>query len=239
MVFLFLVLGALVGPVAHHLAVQAGADRSFAPSAAACRRCGVTHGRPAAPCHNCGLGAGRFWLTIALTALVSAAMAWRLGPVWVLAAYLVFVLITTALLWTDIDHKRIPNRITYPGTPLAAALLVGGAFGDGNGAAVAGALLSALAYSGFFLLVYLAARGGFGFGDVKLAVLLGLFVGYPGWDHLLVAGFVTAAIGGVMALVAVVAGKAGAKTEIPYGPAMILGAWITIIGGQRLVDLLV
>lgn len=236
---LSLVLGALAGPVVHHVAVQAGADQPFAISAAVCRRCSANHGRMAADCPKCGLGAGRVWLTSAVTSVVSGAVAWRLGAVWVLAAYLVFVFLTAALFLTDIDHKRIPNRITYPGTPLAALVLLGGALLDGSSGAFPRALLAALSYSGFFLLVYLAARGGFGFGDLKLAVLLGLFVGYLGWDRLLVAGFVTAGIGGVMALVAVVAGHAGAKTEIPYGPAMILGAWITIIGGQRLVDLLV
>ncbi|MGH8912561.1 MAG: prepilin peptidase [Acidimicrobiia bacterium] len=236
---LSLVIGVLSGPIAHHLAVQAGADQPFALAAAVCRRCGTRHGHLASVCQFCTLGTGRVWLTAAVAGVVSGGVAWRLGMVWVLVSYLVFVFLTVVLFLTDIDHKRIPNRITYPGTPLAATILLGGAALDGTGAWFLRALLAALAFSGFFLLVYLAARGGFGFGDVKLAVLLGLFLGYLGWDRLLVAGFVTAAVGGLMALVAVVAGHAGAKTEIPYGPAMILGAWVTIVGGQPLVDLLV
>ena len=236
---LSLALGILAGPIAHHLAVQAGADQPFAGEAAVCRRCGTRHGHLATACPFCTLGTGRVWLAAAVTGAVSGGVAWRLGTVWVLVGYLVFVFLTVVLFLTDIDHKRIPNRITYPGTPLAAMFLLGGALLDGNGAGFLRALLTALAYAGFFLLVYLAARGGFGFGDVKLAVLLGLFLGYLGWDHLLVAGFVTAAVGGLMALIAVVVGHAGAKTEIPYGPAMIVGAWVTIVGGQPLVDLLV
>lgn len=230
-------LGLLAGPYLHHLAVQAGHDEPFALSAARCRRCRVAVGRRLGACPECGLGPARVWLASAVTALVAAGVAWRLGPVWVLAGYLVFVALTVTLFLTDIDHKRIPNRITYPGTPAAAVVLAAGALADGRASDLPGAFLGAIVYSGFFFAVFLAARGGFGFGDVKLAVLLGLFLGFLGWDRLLVGGFLTAGIGGVMAIGAIVLGRAGAKTEIPYGPAMILGAWATVIGGQPLIDL--
>lgn len=236
-ILLGLFVGALAGPLAHHLAVQAGADRPWRLSEAVCRRCRANHGRLAAPCPSCGLSAGRVWLTAAVLAAVSGALAGRIGPRWVLGAYLLFGFLTVALFLTDIDHKRIPNRITYPGTPLAGILLLAGAWLDGTAQAFPRAMGGALVSVGFFFLVYLAARGGFGFGDVKLAALLGLFVAFDGWDRLLVAGFATAVVGGLMALVAVMAG-ARAKTEIPYGPAMIMGAWITILAGGRLTDLL-
>lgn len=232
-----LFVGALAAPFAHHLAVQAGADQPWGFSAAVCRHCGTNHGRIASPCPSCGLSASRVWLTVAALAAVNGALAWRIGPQWVLGSYLLFGFLTVILFLTDIDHKRIPNRITYPGTPLTGVLLLAGAWLDGTVQAFPRAMGGALASAGFFFLVYLAARGGFGFGDVKLAVLLGLFVAFDGWDRLLVAGFATAVVGGLMALVAVMAG-ARAKTEIPYGPAMILGAWVTILGGGGLADLL-
>lgn len=238
-VFLSFAVALPAGVLAHHVAVQAGSDRSFRFSEAICRSCGSVTGNPLSVCPNCGVGPGRVVLTALVTAAVSTGVAWRIGNRWVLPAYLLFVFLTVALFLTDLDHKRIPNRITYPGTPAAAALLYGGALLDGNPGGISPAALGSLVFTVFFFLVFLAARGGFGFGDVKLAVLLGLFLGYLGWERLLVGGFLTALVGGVMALGAVVFARAGAKTEIPYGPAMIIGAWATIIGGQPLVGVFV
>jgi leader peptidase (prepilin peptidase)/N-methyltransferase len=76
----------------------------------------------------------------------------------------------------------------------------------------------------------MAAGGrGFGAGDVKLSVQLGLFTAYLGWSVLGWAVFATALIGGALALAMVIAGGAGRKTELPYGPPMILGAWTVIV----------
>lgn len=176
----------------------------------------------------------RALVTSLVTATLFGLAAWSFGPVWALVAYLFFAAMSVVLFLTDVDHKRIPNRITYPGTPAAAALLAGAAFLDGTGEFVPRALLGAAVYTAVFGMVYLVARGGFGFGDVKLAVSLGLFAAYLGWDRLFMAGMVTAAIGGLVALAALLAGRAGAKTEIPYGPPMIAGTWIAILAGPWL-----
>lgn len=230
--------GLLVGPFIHHLAVQAGSDRGFALGDARCRRCGSPIGLFQG-CDDCGMGSTRTAATAFATGLLFAVSAWRFGPVWVLGAYLFFAAMSVALFITDIDHKRIPNRITYPGTPLAALLLAGTAALDGVAEFVPRALLGALVYSAAFAVVYLVARGGFGFGDVKLAVSLGIFATFLGWDRLFLSGMATAAIGGIVALGALLAGKAGAKTEIPYGPPMIAGTWAAILAGPWLADWLI
>lgn len=227
---LSVVAGLLAGPLIHHVAVQAGFDQSFALDAAICRRCRSPR-RLLRRCTHCALGTGRVVVTAVGTAAVSGAVAAALGPSWVLVGYLAFVFMTAALFLTDIDHKRIPNRISYPGTVITAALLGIGAWLDGTIAAYPRALLAALVFSVFFGIVYVIARGGFGLGDVKLAVSLGLFSGFLGWDRLFLAGMATAAFGGVFALVAVIALRAGAKTELPYGPPMILGTWLAIVAG--------
>ncbi|MBW3666606.1 MAG: prepilin peptidase, partial [Actinobacteria bacterium] len=91
------------------------------------------------------------------------------------------------------------------------------------------ALLGAAAYFAGALLLWLVVRGqGFGAGDVKLAPQLGLFTSYLSWGTLGWAVFATAILGGVFALALVLVGRAGMKTELPYGPPMILGAWIAI-----------
>lgn len=238
LIFLCTLVGVVAGPLAHHVAVQTGAGAPWSPATALCRRCGQTRGTLVRSCRKCGAGDGRVWLTTAALGTLSGGLAWRIGAHWVLVAYLVGAFLSTVLFLTDVDHKRIPNRVTYSGVPASLLLLAAGALADGTGASLPRAVGGAVAFGAFFFLVYLAARGGFGFGDVKLAVLLGLFVGFTGWDRLLVAGFTTALVGGVMAVGAVVGGGAGAKTEIPYGPAMILGAWITVLGDAGLADLL-
>ncbi len=225
--------GLLAGPVIHHVAVQAGADAPFAWSAARCRSCGVP-GQTIRTCPGCGRRPWRTWVTAAATAVGYAGVAWAVGARWILVGYLFFVAMTAALFLTDIDHKRIPNRITYPGTLIAGTLLIVGATLDGTAAQMPSALGGAAVYTAVFALVYLAARGGFGFGDVKLAVSLGLFTAFFGWDRLLLSGMLTAAAGGVIALFALMIGRAGARTEIPYGPPMIIGSVAAIVFGGAL-----
>ena len=232
---LSVLIGLVTGPFIHQIAVQAGADRPFADRN--CRGCGSPISLFGA-CPSCGKGPVRVWITTLVTAALAGGTAAVFGWRWVLPAYLFFAGLTVALFLTDIDHKRIPNRITYPGTPLAALLLTAGAILDGEAGLLPRAFLGALAYTAFFALVYVVARGGFGFGDVKLAVSLGLFAAFLGWDRLFLAGMATAAAGGVLALAAVAFARAGAKSEIPYGPPMIIGTWVSILWGSSLVGLL-
>jgi leader peptidase (prepilin peptidase)/N-methyltransferase len=156
-------------------------------------------------------------------------MAWRLGTSWLLPAHLVMVAMTTVLVVTDFDHLRLPNRIVYPGTVAGFALLTAGAVLESATGALPRAILGGVVYFAGFLSVYLIARGqGFGFGDVKLAVMLGLFAAFYSWRTLVMAMFVTAVLGGVPAIVLLAMGKGG-KTAIPYGPPMIAGTWLAIV----------
>jgi leader peptidase (prepilin peptidase)/N-methyltransferase len=158
-----------------------------------------------------------------------AGMSWRLGTSWLLPAHLLMVAITTVLVVTDFDHLRLPNRIVYPGTVAGFVLLAAGALLEGTSSALPRAILGGIVYFLGFLGVFLIARGqGFGFGDVKLAVMLGLFASYYSWPTLVIALFATAVLGGVPAIIMLALGKGG-KTAIPYGPPMILGTWVAIV----------
>jgi leader peptidase (prepilin peptidase)/N-methyltransferase len=154
----------------------------------------------------------------------------------VLPAYLWFAGVTLTLVLTDLDVKRIPNRILYPGTVVGAALLLAGALIDGDPASFGRGVVGAGAYFGLFLLLALVARGGFGFGDVKLAFLLGLFLTYQSWGVLGAGIALGIAIGGVVALGLLALGKAGRKAKIPFGPAMVFGAYAALVWGQELAD---
>ncbi len=170
--------------------------------------------------------------TAALFALTAAVIGWS----WVLPAYWWFVGVTVALTLTDLDHKLIPNRILFPSAAVGAALLGIGALLDSELPAFGRGLLGGAAYFTALLLVALVARGGFGFGDVKLAAFLGLYAAYLSWGRLLVALFLPFAIGGVTSLVLLVTRIKGRKDAIPFGPYMVLGAYLAVYFGQQIVD---
>ncbi len=98
-----------------------------------------------------------------------------------------------------------------------------------------GALAGVLVMGGFYLLLALLPGGGVGGGDVRLAPLIGAVLGWLGPGHLVIgmaAGFL---VGGLVAAALLVAGRAGRKTHIAYGPAMCVGAWVAIGGADRIM----
>jgi leader peptidase (prepilin peptidase)/N-methyltransferase len=74
-------------------------------------------------------------------------------------------------------------------------------------------------------------RSGLGFGDVKLAGLLGVALGPLGWDAVVAGTALGFVLGGGVALLLLVAGRANGRTPIPFGPAMLAGAWLAAVAG--------
>ncbi len=167
------------------------------------------------------------------TALTFASVAAIVGPRAVLPAYWWAAAVAIALTLTDLDLRRIPNRILYPGTAVAVVLVVAGSLIDGDGFAAARALGGAAAYFSLLFVIALAARGGFGFGDVKLAFLLGLMLAHLSWAVLAVGVFAGFFLGGAAALVLLVARRAARGDAIPFGPAMVGGAFLAVAVGER------
>lgn len=186
-------------------------------------------------CRDCAAPIStRYPIVEALTAALFAGTVLVVDVVWALPAYLWFAGVTMVLILTDLDHKRIPNRILYPGTAVGIILLAGGAMLDGDPGAFGRGLLGGLAYFGGLFVLAIIARGGFGFGDVKLAFLLGLFTSYPGWRHLIVGVFLAFLIGGVVAIGLLVSRRKGRKDAIPFGPSLVIGAWLAIAYGSEI-----
>lgn len=161
----------------------------------------------------------------------AAAGDWALLP-----GYLTFGATTLAVSLTDLDHQLIPNRILFPGIIIGAVLLGGGALIAGTGGSLVRAGIGAVAYFVFLLIVAVVARGGFGMGDVKLAFLLGLFLGYAGWDALLVGFILAILLGGVASVLVLLVTKKGRKAKFAYGPYLVIGAWIGLFWGSRIAD---
>jgi leader peptidase (prepilin peptidase)/N-methyltransferase len=153
------------------------------------------------------------------------------GAVLVLLAFLYLAAISIALALIDIDTHTLPNRIILPAYVVGAALLgVAGILG-GDGAALVRAAIGAAALWLAYAIMAFAYPGGMGFGDVKLAGVLGLFLGYLGWGQLIVGAFGAFLLGGVFSLALVVLRRANRKSGIPFGPWMLGGAWIGVLVG--------
>ncbi len=155
---------------------------------------------------------------------------------WLLPAFLGFGAATLALTLIDLDHQLIPNRVLFPSLGLAAALLSAGTIVEGEWGALLRGVFGAVAYFVGLLVVALVARGGFGMGDVKLALLLGLFLAYVGWGALAVGSILAILLGGLASIVLLLTRKSSRQAKFAYGPYLVVGAWIGLIWGQEIID---
>jgi len=195
-------------------------------------------------CRDCGASISpRYPLVEAGTALFFALVALDFltrgqelpqasAALWALPAFLYLAAVSVALAAIDIDVKRLPDRIVLPSIVVGIVLLAVATFGAGDWGLLVRALVGGAVLFAFYFALVLAYPRGMGFGDVKLAALLGLYLGWMGWDALIVGAFAAFLIGGVFAIVLVLVKRANGKTAIPFGPWMLLGAWVGIFLGS-------
>jgi leader peptidase (prepilin peptidase)/N-methyltransferase len=211
-----------------------GGDRWWSPT---CGTCDATLGVTMLVCsgddHRQRRANG--WIIVA-TAAVFGLVAAAVPSWWVLPAYLWFSYFAILLTVTDLDTKLIPNRILLPGTVGGVVLLVAGGLADGAPGDVARAGASGAIYFTGMVLLALIARGALGFGDVKLAFLLGVFTGYLGWGYLVLGALGAFVLGGVISLLLLVTRRAGRKDSIPFGPFMTTAAVLAVVAGDRIIE---
>lgn len=160
----------------------------------------------------------------------NAAQAWALGVVMV--AFLYFAGISIVLTLIDLDAHRLPNNIVLPSFAVAGVLFTLAALLSADWAALLRAGTGAAALYVFYSVLRFASPGGMGGGDVKLAGVIGIYLGWIGFDALVVGAFMAFVYGGVFGIALLVLGKAGRKTAIPFGPWMILGGWTGVFAGE-------
>jgi leader peptidase (prepilin peptidase)/N-methyltransferase len=160
----------------------------------------------------------------------------------VLVAFLYFAAVSIVLNLIDLDTKRLPNVIVLPSIVVGVVLLAvaaalgastGSATGVGGGwmAFLRAAAGAAILYAFYAIVRFISPRG-MGGGDVKLAVLVGLFLGWVGWAALAVGAFAAFVFGGLYGVTLILLHRAKRRTAIPFGPWMIAGAWAGIAVGE-------
>jgi leader peptidase (prepilin peptidase)/N-methyltransferase len=238
------VLGAVFGSFLNVVVHRLPRHESLVTPASHCPKCGT----PVKPydnvpilswvllrghCRGCGASISvRYPLIEAATAALCVAAVLTHSSASSIALSLALILLLVPAAVIDLEHRIIPNRITGLGAVLALAL---GLALDPSGEP--GRLIAAAAAGGFLLLAALAYPGGMGMGDVKLAGMMGLFLGAAVAPALLIALLTGVALGVVV--IARKGAQQGRKTAIPFGPFLALGGLSAVFVGHQLVGVYV
>lgn len=242
------VLGLLVGSFLNVVIARVPEERSVVRPPSACPHCAT----PIAPRDNvpvvswlllrgrarcCGAPiAVRYPLVEAFTAFAFAGVAAWVGWHPALPAFLYLAGLSIALAVIDVDTFRLPFVLVAPAYPVGAVLLGVASLVERDGAAMVRALVGAVALWVFYRLLHAVYPRGMGYGDVRLAGVLGLYLGWVGWGPLVAGGFFGFLVGGLGGIVVMAVGRGGLKTQIPYGPYMLVGTWIGLVWGDAVAD---
>lgn len=232
-----LVVGAVLGSFLNVLIHRLPRGESIVAPRSHCPRCGT----PIAPwdnvpvvsylalrgrCRHCGAAISpRYPIVELAAALLLASLVWRFGATLAAARFAVLGCALIVVFFTDLEQGLIPNAVTYPG------IVAGVLFGALSGALVS-SVLAAAGAGAVFLLIAIASRGGMGGGDIKLAAMIGAFLGAPA---VIVALFLAVALGASAGGVLVALGLRTRKQTIPFGPALAAGALIALFASDAIV----
>jgi leader peptidase (prepilin peptidase) / N-methyltransferase len=188
-----------------------------------------------------------FPVTEVVTGALFALTAARIDTGSELVPVLFLVAALVALSGVDLRVYRIPDRVNFPSMGIGLALIVASSIEQGEAGLVLGAVAGGLTYATILFLAHLVYPRGMGWGDVKLAWLLGFYVGWIGWEdgtlveqYLYVLRAVILALG-IGSLLGVVFGggyaliRRSAKAVFPYGPSLAIGALIVVLYSSELL----
>jgi leader peptidase (prepilin peptidase)/N-methyltransferase len=164
-----------------------------------------------------------------ITAITFGALAWRFGLAWILPALLVFAAASTVLALVDLAEKRLPNAVIFPTLAAVAVLLLVPTWLSGEWIAL---LWAAVGSAGMFVVYFVLALispSSMGMGDVKLALVIGLLLGWFGLNAWLIGLLAAFVVGGLVALVALLLRRVTLRGSIPFGPSMLAGASVALL----------
>jgi leader peptidase (prepilin peptidase)/N-methyltransferase len=181
-------------------------------------------------CRGCGQAISARYPMVELgTALLFGIVAWWRGPSWDLPAFLYLSAVCVALAVIDLDTRRLPDVLTLPSYPVLAVLFLIPAVLDADWQDYARIWLGGAALFALYFVIMFVYPAGMGFGDVKLAGVLGMALGWLGWSYVAVGGFLGFLVGAAVGVLLMFGGRAGRRTAIPFGPSMIAGAFLAFL----------
>ncbi len=167
----------------------------------------------------------------------------QFGPVTSLFSYVSLEMLFWLIIWSlfvimfifDWKHYIIPDEVIYPAIILSLLWAAYSFFaGFIGGEQILQMALSALGASLFFFLIWFFSKGkAMGFGDVKLAFLMGILLGWPKIVLGLFLGFL---FGAIIGIILIVLRKKGMRSEIPFGPFLIIGTFLALFFGQAIIN---
>lgn len=233
-------VGLLCGPALARGVYQMSVDAGT-PARHRCAHCGVR--LPAGwarfalwtgRCAQCREALGpRVWLVTAAAAAGGFAVGYRLGNDPAALAFTAFALGCVLLAFIDLAVRRLPDQLTAPLAVLGVVGLGTTAYLNRDMGPLFRGLAAAALAGGLFLgLAWIRPDGeGMGLGDAKLAAVLGLYLGYLGWNDLVVGLFTGTFAAAVFALFMLRTGRMDRKSAVTYGPFLLLGAFFAVLVG--------
>ena len=191
-------------------------------------------------CGSCSAAISkRYPIVEALTAILTAIVAWRFGFGWESAAAVLLTWALIAISVIDIDHQIIPDSISLPllwiGLFLSLFHPMAGAdvlFVDPK-TAIIGALAGYLSlWCIYQLFLLLTGKEGMGYGDFKLLAVLGAWLG---WQVLPLIILLSAAVGAAIGITMIVLRRQDRSVPIPFGPYLAAAGWIAMLYGEQIV----
>jgi leader peptidase (prepilin peptidase)/N-methyltransferase len=245
-IFLFAVLGLIVGSFLNVCIDRLPQNKSIAFPPSHCEACQhklavkdlipvCSYLRLRGRCRYCQAAVPRrlFWVELA-TAVIFALLYWHYQWSQELGIMSFYACLFITIFVIDLERSLILNKVVYPSMVVALllALLPQPQLTLTIEPAIASAALGGAIGFAIFLLIAVVSRGGMGWGDVKLAALIGLATGFP---MVFVAIVMGAILGGIMAVVLLIARKRGRREMIPFGPFLAVAAMATLLWGNNIL----
>ena len=253
MIFIFAILGLVVGSFLNVCIDRLPQNKSIAFPPSHCGACQhklsakdlipvFSYLRLRGRCRYCQASVPRrlFWVELA-AALIFALLFWHYGLSAELGVMIFYACTFIVIFVVDLEHGLILNKVVYAGMVVALLLsLLPHSWLSHTTwltlaiqPSIASAALGGVAGFVIFLLIALISRGGMGWGDVKLAALIGLATGFP---LVFVAIIMAAILGGIVAVVLVIAKRRKRRQTIPFGPFLALTAMVTLLWGSNILS---
>ncbi len=248
------VFGAIIGSFLNVLILRIPADKSLLNDST-CSNCGNKLGAfenvpiiswifLRGKCRNCKAKiSAQYPLVELFSALAFGFTTWILvvpvedtaGADWTLLIALDYLISVSIVLFViDVREKLLPDSVVFPSYFVAGAFLIASKLLAGDPAGILWIIIGAAISFSFYLLLALVS-GSIGGGDIKLAGVLGMYLGFFGLGHVILGTIGAFILGGIFALGLVLFKGAKRKSEVPFGPWMLLSTFLTLLFGRQII----